>query len=419
VRRRVTGRLRRHWALAAAFAVWVVYSASFNAFLLAGGDAVRPFSLVQRIFGESRHAFGYEFGLGLFEVPFYAVGRLLAWLGVTTVGGLAIGPGAISVGASLVVLLSAALMVALLSRLALPGAAVAVLAGVFGTSLFFYGSFYTGQTQPYDALLATSAVVLLFFYFRSPDRSLWIALALGAVLGVATTVRYFTGAEAVALVLALGWLRRFRDAAVAAAAAACAFGLLAHVPISLGANLFGGYGPVGNDVVFAPANPLRMLFTAHRGLFVWSPVALLGLVGYVRLLRTRPAERRFLGSAGVLSLALVGSYAFFRDWDSGWSFGQRYYVPLFPVIVLGLASLCEWRPRVTRAAAAVCTAWTLFLSVYVAFGLGFDEHTSDAFEFPTRLANGSISPRLVARDLYCGSRLRLIVPRLRDCSRPG
>lgn len=108
-----------------------------------------------------------------------------------------------------------------------------------------------------------------------------------------------------------------------------------------------------------------MLFTEHRGLFVWSPVTILAAIGLVLLWRNRPEQRRFLLAAYAMGAAIVLSYAFVPYWDGTWSFSQRYFTPLFPLVVLGLAGLIDAVSGALRiaviAAAVLGTAWSLYL----------------------------------------------------------
>jgi hypothetical protein len=106
-----------------------------------------------------------------------------------------------------------------------------------------------------------------------------------------------------------------------------------------------------------------MLFTEHRGLFVWSPVALLGAIGCVRLARVRPDQRPFLAIAGAMAALVVMSYSSVSFWDGTWSFSQRFFTPFFPLVAIGVASLWEARPRLTAVAATVATAWSVFLAL--------------------------------------------------------
>jgi hypothetical protein len=227
-------------------------------------------------------------------------------------------------------------------------------------------------------------LALTFAYFRTEQPSGRLVLALGALLGFSMTVRYFAGPEILPLVAYLVWLRRFRHAAGIAAAAAATFLLLALIPKAYGVGIFtgGSYSP-DNVLIFAPLNPLRMLFTDHRGLFVWSPVAIVATIGYVRAVRTRPEQRRFLLLAAAMGVAIVASYTVIPFWDGTDSFSQRFFTSLFPLIAIGLAGAFEARPRTVSVAAALCVAWSLFLC--------FNLQTIGGYRFFNRHVNSATS----------------------------
>ena len=85
-----------------------------------------------------------------------------------------------------------------------------------------------------------------------------------------------------------------------------------------------------------------VLFSASHGLFVWTPVLVLALLGLLVLYR----QDRQLGAvcmlASVLFYSLISVYPW---WDGRLAFGNRFFVSLTPVFVLGLASLFSWSVR--------------------------------------------------------------------------
>lgn len=202
----------------------------------------------------------------------------------------------------------------LMRRLALPAVGFALLAATFGTSTVFWAVFAPGKNHPADAALFALVVYLTFLYFNAEQGSRWMRIGLGAALGFSITVRYFAGAEAVALVLVLACLRRWRHEVEVAAATACMCALLFAIPLVLNTPVFGGGYDPSTQAGFYPLNPLRMLFTDYRGLFIWSPTAVLAVVGLVVLYRARPEFRRFLTAAYAMGLSIVLSYAFVPYW---------------------------------------------------------------------------------------------------------
>ncbi len=341
--------------------VWLLFLANFTVLALPGGDATVQYRFVQQMFGDASHAVGYYFGFALLEAPFYGFGKLLEQVGVHDLGGHPIEPALIALAIGLLVLPAGALLAWLLRQLRLPAPGAVLLASAFGTPVFFYAVFQPGKNHVPDAVLFSVVVWLTFLYFRREQPARYLAPALGAVLGFSATVRYFSGAEIVPLVAALLVLRRWRHAAEVAGAAASVFWLLFLIPRSFGVPVFTGGYTTDNIIVFAPLNPLRMLFTDHRGLFVWSPVTALAAMGVVRLILRRPEHRRFLLVAIAMGLAIIASYSLIPFWDGTWSFSQRFYTPLFPLVAIGLAGLVEPRPRPVQALATLGVAWSLFL----------------------------------------------------------
>jgi len=410
--------VREHRTLVALGTLWLLFVANFTVFAV-DLDSGYSFTLVQKFFGERHDASTYQFGLAFVEVPMYAFSKLFVAAGLTSVGGLPIGPGVICIFMALLVLVTCLLLVPLLRELRLPGPAFPLLIGLFGTPLFWYGTFSPTQTHVLDTLLFTVLLVLLFRYFRTETPPAWLPVAMGVIVVYSATVRYFTGAEAVGLVGGLLVLRRRRDAGLVVLPMALA-GLVLVLLSAAGVH---GLleGPASARISHQesarlvshlyPLTPVRMLFSNRRGLFVWTPAMLLGAIGYVRLLRTRPRERPFLAIGAAMAVSLVAIYALVQSWDGGFGFSQRYLTSLFPLAVLGIASLLEWRPVVARVVGIVAACWALMLGAFVALGFGFDEHTSVATDFPRGILDGKYSAGIIAQNLYDNSHVKVFFPR--------
>jgi hypothetical protein len=187
-------------------------------------------------------------------------------------------------------------------------------------------------------------------------------LAVGFVGGAATAVRWFDAMLLVGISLTLFALKRWREAAITAASGVVTLVLLAIVPTALGVHVFGG-GFDARVLSFAPLSPLRMLFTVHRGLFVWTPLTLFGAVGYVVVMHRRRDVSAFLAALATAGVLVVCSYASFATWDGGLSFSQRYFTVLVPLWAIGVAGLLELAPRIVAPLCALTVAWALFLAV--------------------------------------------------------
>lgn len=128
-----------------------------------------------------------------------------------------------------------------------------------------------------------------------------------------------------------------------------------------------------------------VLFSSDHGLFSWTPVLALACVGLV-IFGLREAW------FGVnLLLVLIAFYYFiasYPDWDGISSFGNRFFVSLTALFILGLAALFDWLARVweERDAAILASVATACL---VLWNLGL------IFQWGTHLipARGPISWR--------------------------
>ena len=81
--------------------------------------------------------------------------------------------------------------------------------------------------------------------------------------------------------------------------------------------------------------PFSLLFSARHGFFVWTPIALLAVLGWLAWLR-RDAWLGVLMGLGFTLAVLVNSAM--QDWWGSESFGQRRLLGLTPLLALGLAA---------------------------------------------------------------------------------
>jgi len=115
-----------------------------------------------------------------------------------------------------------------------------------------------------------------------------------------------------------------------------------------------------NIAMVAPVNTLRVLFSPVSGLFPWSPLVALTLVGLWPLAR-RDRALAWGGMAMFLLQAMVCGMV--RDWWAGTGFGMRRMAELYPLYVLLLAillSFASWR----RWLGVAVWALTAILAVY-------------------------------------------------------
>ncbi|HYL68923.1 MAG TPA: hypothetical protein VEX69_07145 [Candidatus Limnocylindria bacterium] len=120
-----------------------------------------------------------------------------------------------------------------------------------------------------------------------------------------------------------------------AAALAAFFPTLIAKKIIYGSYLKFGYeGLLG----WTPHALLQVCISADHGLFSWTPILLLSVVGLFFVQRYDRILGVYLIIVFAAFLYVIGSYA---DWDGLSSFGNRFFVSLTPVFILGLAALFD------------------------------------------------------------------------------
>jgi hypothetical protein len=95
---------------------------------------------------------------------------------------------------------------------------------------------------------------------------------------------------------------------------------------------------------------LDLLFSARHGLFVWTPIALVAVLGWIPLARRAPRLAALFGLGFVLAVVVNAAM---QDWWGSDSFGQRRLLGLTPLFAFGLAAALEYvtrRPLVLAAA---------------------------------------------------------------------
>jgi len=106
---------------------------------------------------------------------------------------------------------------------------------------------------------------------------------------------------------------------------------------------------------------LKVCFSSEHGLFSWTPILLLAIAGLFVLRRYDPALALYLMIVFAAYVYAIGCY---QDWHGISSYGNRFFVSLTPVFVLGLGALFDWLGREwqqRRAAILSCSAVALLV----------------------------------------------------------
>jgi hypothetical protein len=156
----------------------------------------------------------------------------------------------------------------------------------------------------------------------------------------------------------------------------------------------------------APAGLWGTLFSWNHGLFTWTPVVFLAILGLLPLWRR---DRELAAVALGIFAALIVSNCTVYDWWAGTAFGQRRMISATPVYILGMASFFAWAQdtwkrrcgqlgRLARharllapAVLAVFGIWNVLLLAQ--FSLGMISHT-ESVPFALMASN---QPKVIAR----------------------
>ena len=251
-----------------------------------------------------------------------------------------------------------------------------------GTPLLFY--MYVAPPMSH----ATSAFAVTLFI------TLWIAVRdrwdvrgvvlLGASAALMTMVReqdaFFVAGPILDATWALARANRSRGLRIATAAiAGVVAAAITFVPQALAYLALNGHiGPsrlVARKMSWHAPHALEVLASPSHGLFFWTPLAVVAFAGLVVLaIRLPPGMRAF--GAGLLVAAAFQVYVAgsVESWTVAGAFGQRRFVSLTPLLVVGIAAtLASIRGRRAMVPAAllltVMVWWNIALIVQFGAGL--------------------------------------------------
>jgi hypothetical protein len=359
--------VRTHGLLLSA-ATWLLLVLNFTGLQFGSTDELVQYGFVRRIFGDSDQHSAYLVGLALLEAPFYALGKLVDALGLHHPGGRPATEATLVLAFGLLTLLLWPLLGSVMRGLDLAHRGSALLAAGLGTSLLYYATFQATKSHGMECVLFALALYLVFRLFHEEDAPRWLPFALGATLALVTGVRYLDAALGIALVVVLAAYRRIRQAVEVSIGGIVVGLVLLAVPLAMGASLGLTTAPQAGrtrtphvPVGITPATPVKMLFSNERGLFLFSPIALLAVAGLVVLWRRRPVHRPFLVAVYAMALGVLLFQGTTPWYTGGFGFGQRYLTVLMPVVALGVAGVLLAWPRAGAALAVLCAGWTVFL----------------------------------------------------------
>jgi hypothetical protein len=137
--------------------------------------------------------------------------------------------------------------------------------------------------------------------------------------------------------------------------------------IVYGSPFESGYGSVQRWAWRSPYF-LAVLFSSEHGLFSWTPLLLLATVGLVLLKWREPRVGTPLLAAALAFYVFIACYP---DWAGISSFGNRFFVSLTPLFILGLSVLLERTATLFRSQRAAMASASLVLAAFVLWNAAF------------------------------------------------
>jgi hypothetical protein len=313
----------------------------------------------------------YPIGPALIAFPIYV--PAWAWLSAhgraTAADFFAISPAMEKISASIIAALTVVFIYLTLRRWISARAAFLVSVGLaLGTSMWATASQLLWQHGPVG--FGVAAGVFFLTDSRRSIRSVSLAgLAYSLAIASRPTAGLFWLAAIGALLLERRpWRQRFVTAAWFAAAGlpvilfCCAYNLYWY------SSLLGGYLGAPLDLVWNSVlkGAAGLLFSPNRGLFIFMPITLLGIVGLLRSFRRVREEPHvpMLAIAATLHFLLVSVFPY---WHGGWAFGPRYLVDVLPILALGAGLELPRLGRDARAAVAIVFVWSVLVQWNGAF----------------------------------------------------
>jgi hypothetical protein len=168
--------------------------------------------------------------------------------------------------------------------------------------------------------------------------------------------------------------------------------LIAH-RIIYGDALESGYVPL-RDWLWRSPVLIAVLFSSNHGLLSWTPILILSLIGLALFWRRNPAV------GGPFAAAVLAFYLFiacYPDWAGISSYGNRFFVSLTILFVLGLAVFLDALARLFSSRRAALVAVSVLLAIFVLWNAGL------MFQWGSHLvpARGPISfPEMIHNQFY-------------------
>ena len=227
---------------------------------------------------------------------------------------------------------------------------------------------------------AFTVALFVWYWDRTRGRRNWAQrVVLGSLAGLMMNVYYPTTVLLLLPLLeSLEIFRNKRDSAVGQFGAIIGQNILFGAVVALAflptlitkRIIYGSFFHLGYSEHWYWNSPalLRVCFSAEHGLFTWTPILIPAVVGLVFLARISPM-------LGIGCLAVFAAYLYligcYQDWAGISSFGNRFFVSLTPIFVLGLAATLQSVAKWLRGAVSVSAGAYAAVGLLIVWNLAF------------------------------------------------
>lgn len=246
----------------------------------------------------------------------------------------------------------------------------------FGSSLPVYMYFNPSWSHAHSAFVV--AIFIWYWNHTRGERSSTQWLILGLLGGLMMDVYYM---NAVLLMLPFvesvgSYWAAIRESAGEKALRLvlddflfCATVFLAFSPTLIAKKIiYGSYFKFGYGEHWFWSSPafFKVCFSADHGLFSWTPITILAVVGFLFL---RKYDLSLAFDLSVTFLVFVYAMGCYENWHGISSYGSRFFVSLTAFFILGLAGLFDRLGRVWQERRTSIMAWSATVAL-VLWNLG-------------------------------------------------
>ena len=288
----------------------------------------------------------YPIGLSLLYSPFFFIGHLVAKIGGYPADGFsapyqyAIWTGSMLFAFTGILVMRKVLLKFFEEKIV----SLLLVVGVLGTNYTLHTAIHGQGAMPHDYLFTLYAFILWFTIRWHETYKMKYAVFLALVCGLAALSR---PSEGVALLIPALWGIYDRNTLLNKIAlikekkihfivfftvlTAMGFIQFTYWKIYTGKFLFDSYYNPGEGLDLFPPHTINSLFSFRNGWFIYTPVMIFAVLGFIFLYRKNRAVFVPIFSFFIINLWVVTSWTI---WWNGPSFGQRYLIASYPALLI-------------------------------------------------------------------------------------